>query len=96
MVGMKVAALESQLKALANRRRLLILELLRKRKETNVGDIADAIKLSLTSTSKHLLILERAGFCEKEQKSLQVFYRLAPDAPKLLSHILALLSYSRE
>jgi len=93
---MKEAELERLLKALANRRRLAILNLLRRRREANVGDIAEAIKLSLTSTSKHLLILERAGFAEKEQKSLQVFYRFAPDAPKILPHALSLLSNSRE
>ena len=93
---MKEAELEIQLKALANRRRLAILNLLRRRREANVGDIAEAIKLSFTSTSKHLLILERAGFAEKEQKSLQVFYRIAPDASKILPHVLSLLSNSRE
>ncbi len=93
---MKEAELERQLKALANRRRLAILNLLRRRREANVGDIAEAIKLSFTSTSKHLLMLERAGFAKKEQKSLQVFYRIAPDASKILPHVLSLLSNSRE
>jgi len=93
---MKVPELERQLKVLANRRRLAILNILRKKNEMNVGDIADAIKLSLTSTSKHLLMLERAGFAEKEQKSLQVFYHIAPDMPKILGHVFALLSNSRE
>ena len=80
--------LERQLKAVANRRRLAIINILRKRKEANVGDIAEAIKLSFTSTSKHLIMLERAGFVEKEQRSLNVYYRLATDAPQLLAMIL--------
>ena len=78
---MKEVELERGLKVLANRRRLAILNLLRKKKEANVGNIADAIRLSFTSTSKHLTMLERAGFIEKEQRSVSVFYRLAPDAP---------------
>ena len=69
--------LERQLKVLANRRRLAILNLLRKRKNVNVSDVAEVIKLSLTSTSRHLNMLERMGFVEKEQKSLNVYYRIA-------------------
>lgn len=87
---MKEVELERGLKVLANRRRLAILNLLRKKKEANVGDIAEAIRLSFTSTSKHLTMLERAGFVEKEQRSLNMFYRIAPDAPALLKAISAM------
>ena len=87
---MKETELERQLKTLANRRRLAILNTIRKRGEANVTDIARAIKLSFTSTSKHLTMLERAGFVEKEQRSLNVYYRVAPDAPKLLSSVFTL------
>jgi DNA-binding transcriptional ArsR family regulator len=80
--------LERQLKTLANRRRLAILNLLRKRKDANVSDIADSIKLSLTSTSKHLTMLERMEFVEKEQKSLNVYYRIASNRPDLLSKVI--------
>ena len=80
---MKEVELERQLKVLANRRRIAILNLLRKRKEMSVSDIAEAIRLSFTSTSKHLTMLERAGFVEKEQRSLNVFYRIATPPPKL-------------
>ena len=86
----KEVEIERQLKALANRRRLAILGMLRKRKEANVTDIAEAIKLSFTSTSKHLIMLERAGFVEKEQRSLNMFYKVAKDVPELLSHILSM------
>jgi DNA-binding transcriptional ArsR family regulator len=87
---MKASELERLLKVLANRRRLEILNVLRKRKEANVSEIAEAIKLSFTSTSKHLTMLERMGFVEKEQKSLNVFYRIALDAPSLLSSVFAI------
>ena len=88
---MKEVELERQLKVLANRRRLTILNLLRKRKEANVSDISGLIKLSLTSTSKHLTMLERMGFVEKEQRILNVYYRLAPTIPDLLSKIFGFL-----
>ena len=80
---MKEVELERQLKVLANRRRLAILSLLRRKREMSVSDIAEAIRLSFTSTSKHLTMLERAGFVEKEQRSLNVFYRIAALPPKL-------------
>lgn len=76
---MTVAELERGLKVLANRRRLAILRLLGKRKEASVGDVAEAIRLSFTSTSKHLTMLERAGFVDKEQRSTLVFYSLSRD-----------------
>ncbi|OGG73916.1 hypothetical protein A3A40_02120 [Candidatus Kaiserbacteria bacterium RIFCSPLOWO2_01_FULL_54_20] len=81
---------ERQLKVLANRRRLAILNLLRKRKEADVSTISEAIRLSFTSTSKHLTMLERVGFVEKEQRSLNVFYRLATDSPKIASAVFAM------
>ena len=81
---MKEVELERGLKILANRRRLAILNLLRKKKEASVTDVSEYIRLSFTSTSKHLTMLERAGFVEKEQRSLNVFYRIAPDVSPIL------------
>ena len=83
--------LERQLKVLANRRRLAILNILRKRKNVNVSDVAEVIKLSLTSTSRHLNMLERMGFVEKEQKSLNVYYRIASNPAASLREVLNLL-----
>jgi ArsR family transcriptional regulator, virulence genes transcriptional regulator len=87
----KEVELERQLKVLANRRRLAILAFLQKRREANVSEVAEAIKLSFTSTSKHLTMLERAGYVEKEQRSLSVFYRLAAADKPLVRHILSTL-----
>jgi DNA-binding transcriptional ArsR family regulator len=83
----KEIELERRFKALANRRRLLILGFLQKRREASVGEVAETINLSFTSTSKHLNILERAGFVEKEQRSLQVFYRVAREALDFLPNV---------
>lgn len=84
---MKEAELERQLKVLANRRRLAILNLLRKKREMSVSDIAEDIRLSFTSTSKHLTMLERGGFVEKEQRSLNVFYRTASSPPGIYTAV---------
>jgi DNA-binding transcriptional ArsR family regulator len=69
--------LEKTLKALANRRRLTILRYLKKRGEASVGEIAGAINLSFKSTSRHLAVLTANDILDKEQKRLNVFYRLA-------------------
>ena len=80
---MREVELERQLKILANRRRLAILNLLRKKKEAGVSTISEAIRLSLTSTSKHLTMLERGGFLEKEQRGLELYYRIAEAPPRI-------------
>ena len=69
--------LERVHKAVANRRRLAIIAHLKKEKEESVGKIAAHIKLSLKSTSRHLSVLLSADVVEKNQRSVEVFYRLA-------------------
>jgi len=83
--------LERILKAFANKRRLAILEYLKKNKEANVGEIAEEIELSLKSTSRHLAVLSGADIVEKEQRSLMVFYKIAPQQKVASKHILSLL-----
>ena len=68
---------ERVLKALANRRRLAIVQYLKKHNEATVGDIAEIIELSLKATSKHLGILFAADIVEREQRSLQMWYSLS-------------------
>ncbi len=85
--------LERTLKALANRRRLAILEYLKRQPEATVGEVSSAIKLSFKSTSKHLAILAAADMVERDQRSLQMYYRLAeaksqPSAAKAILHLL--------
>ena len=79
------------LKALANRRRLAILRFVVKEKQVNVGRMAEEIKLSFKSTSKHLAVLVAAGVLDKEQSSSQVFFYLSPTmhrlAGKTISHL---------
>lgn len=81
--------LERCLKALANKRRLTIVKLLRSRKEATVGEIAVAIKLSFKSTSRHLAVLKAADILEHEQRSISYYYRLVsnqhPAARAILS-----------
>ena len=79
------------MKALANKRRLAILRYLKGRKEATVGDIAEEIKLSFKSTSRHLSVLFSSDILEREQKGLEVYYRLASGVPESAKRILSLL-----
>lgn len=91
--------LEKILKGLANRRRLAIIKLLAKQKELSVADIAQAIKLSFTATSKHLGILRQLDILDRNQVSLTVYYSLShplPDAVQKLFTLIANLSNSSE
>ncbi|KKT14573.1 MAG: Transcriptional regulator, ArsR family protein [Parcubacteria group bacterium GW2011_GWF2_44_8b] len=88
---MKEKEKEKILKALANRRRLAIIDLLRKGNEKSVGEIADNIKLSFRATSKHLSVLMNVDILEKEQRSLQMFYSLNKNAPSMVKQLLRIL-----
>lgn len=80
--------LEKILKALANRRRLIILKLLKERHEVSVSDIASHLRLSFRSTSRHLATLRAVEVVDREQKGLTVYYRIADNHHPILKHIL--------
>lgn len=83
--------LEKILKASANKRRLAILKFLKSVKEAPVNEIAKEIKLSVKSTSRHLSLLNSADITDREQRSLQVFYRLADNPKTIIKQILSIL-----
>ena len=86
-----IKRMERTLKALANRRRLAVLAFLKQRKEATVGEIAEEIRLSFKSTSRHLSVLASADIVNREQRSLEVFYSLADDMPSAARLIRPLL-----
>jgi len=69
-------------KALGNERRLRIIEVLLKHKKLAVGEISGKIQLSFRSTSRHLKVLESAGFVSWEQVGINVHYFIYSEAPK--------------
>lgn len=83
--------IEKVLKALANRRRLSILKCLKKEDGHSVTEIAAEIRLSLRSTSRHLKILAAADILDKDQKGLEVFYRLAKNQKLFVSRVVGIL-----
>jgi DNA-binding transcriptional ArsR family regulator len=78
-------------KALANRRRLATLHYLRSKKKANLGDIAEHLRLSYKATSKHLALLTAADIVEKEQRSVQMFFRISKNIPALAKATLSAL-----
>ena len=83
--------LERLLKGLANKRRLAILKYLKNTREATVGEIAKEIKLSFKATSKHLNILAALDILDKEQRSLQIYYRLVVSQRPPVKHFLSFL-----
>lgn len=83
--------LEKVLKAFANKRRLFILKYLNSIKEASVGAIAGEINLSLKATSKHLNLLSTIDILEKEQRSLQTFYRISTNKNPVVEYLLSIL-----
>lgn len=83
--------LERNLKALANKRRLAILEYLKRTGKSSVGDIADQIGLSFKATSRHLGVLTNAGILEKEQEGLTMWHSISPRKHSIAVHALKLL-----
>jgi DNA-binding transcriptional ArsR family regulator len=82
---------EKILKALANRRRLQIVKYLKVRKLATVTSIAEHLKLSIKSTSKHLAVLLGAGIVDREQKNLSMLYSIADSLPVLARQIINLI-----
>jgi len=86
---MEIRSLEKILKILANKRRLAIICYLKKKSEARVGDVAEAINLSLTSTSKHLMKLFNADIVDRNQKSLEVWYKLSSRQNNIVNYIIS-------
>ncbi len=80
---------ELLLKALANKRRLAVLQYLKNQKEATVGEISEAIRLSFRSTSRHLGVLSHADVLEKEQRGTEVYYRIVSRQDPTLSHVIS-------
>lgn len=78
-------------KALSNINRLKIISLLTARRKMNVGDIAESLKISVTATSNHLIMLQKLEVLEVEGKDGHVFYALNPQMPRDFAHAVRLL-----
>jgi ArsR family transcriptional regulator len=80
--------LEKIFRALANHKRLEIIRLLGDMRPRPVVAIAEKIKLSQKSTSKHLIMLAQLDILEKERHANMVHYSLNKSLPRLAQLIL--------
>jgi DNA-binding transcriptional ArsR family regulator len=87
-MAVAINELEKILKSLANRRRLTLLAYLKHEQKMTVGNLAQKIQLSFQATSRHLTTLDRTGILEKDQRGLEVFYRLAGSARPFMEKLL--------
>jgi DNA-binding transcriptional ArsR family regulator len=78
-----VKALRKAFEALSNEKRLDILISLMDSGESNVGKIARKHKLTMTTTSRHLKILENAGLVRGNQMGRNVVYSAETYSPSL-------------
>ena len=83
--------LEKILKALANKRRLLMLKILKSRRRVSMGTMANIIKLSFRSTSTHFSILYAADLVDREQDGLSMYYSLSLKPHKAVSSVLSII-----
>lgn len=87
----RIIAGEKVLKALANRRRLAIVQFLHTKDHASVGDIAEHIRLSFAATSRHLRTLAAADLVENEQVNTTVNYFLPKNRHPALDNALKML-----
>jgi|GEM_PF-4127806 len=66
-------------KTLGNMKRVDILMLLAKGEAMSVSEMAEKIHLSVKSTSKHIAMLDREGFLEKERSESLMIVSLRRD-----------------
>lgn len=88
---MSINELERHFRAVANRRRLEILQILQRQAPLPLYQIAAKIGLSVKTTNKHLNQLLHTGFVTKSRQGLFVIYRLEDEAKPLVTKLLNLI-----
>ena len=69
-------------KALSNINRLKIIQMLQRGKIMNVTEIAEKLKISFVSTSRHLILLRNFEVLQSEGKDGHVIYFTNPNMPQ--------------
>ncbi|TSD03070.1 MAG: hypothetical protein Athens071416_330 [Parcubacteria group bacterium Athens0714_16] len=82
---------ETSIKAVANYRRLAIISLIKKNGEMSVGNIAEELRISIQSVSRHLKLLERADVLSSDQRGPLVYYFLNKPLSNFVSNIVSTL-----
>ncbi len=83
--------LEKLHKALANRRRIAIVQFLKSGKDADLTALSAHLKLGYKSTSKHAGQLCAAGILDKDTRGGIVYFSISKTVPALAAHTLKLL-----
>lgn len=86
-----IRTLEKQMKALAGRKRLLILAYLKKHKVATVSDLARELKSEIFAISQHLRILRTLDIVHDNRLGRSVAYRLAKQQEEPVKKVLSML-----
>ena len=79
-------------KAFGNINRLKIVALLFKTGELSVGEIASALKISIKSTSKNLVLLQQLNVLDSVGRNGHVYYNMSSEMPKDIARTLKLFT----
>jgi DNA-binding transcriptional ArsR family regulator len=88
---MKISLQADIYKSLGHEKRLEMVRLLKINKHLTVGQMAQALHLSIQMTSQHLRLLEKFHILESSKEGLQVFYFLRKPSYPIIKMILTLL-----
>ena len=80
-------SLERLVKGFANHRRIEILELLRKRPELSVEEVAEALRINFKTASEHIRRLAIAGLLLKRNDIHSVRHKLTSRAQEVLKFL---------
>lgn len=83
--------LERLHKALANRRRIAIVRLLKQKRDGDLTALSAHLKLGYKSTSKHMSQLCAAGILDKETRGGIVYFSLSKTVPSLANYTIRIL-----
>lgn len=84
---MEFRKLERRVKGFANHRRIEIIELLKRRSELSVADIAETLKINFKTASEHIRRLAQSGMVLKRNDGRMVRHKLTPRAEKVLTFL---------
>ena len=80
-------------RTLANINRLKIINMLSGNSKMNVGDIAQALRISLKATSNHLAMLKNLDVLESLGSNGHVYYSLSKNIPNDFNKVLNCFRY---
>jgi DNA-binding transcriptional ArsR family regulator len=84
---LKVRALERIVKSFGNKRRIQILDLLEKKPESSVTEIARELKMSLKLASLHIRQLTRSGLVMKRSQGKQIRHKITRRGTYILTFL---------